>query len=67
MKLRLMDAIPHPEIRGPDTMNVTFETTPDPICGIELRTPGYKLAWNLADYLEKLDENLARAMENGNS
>ncbi|MGB7417359.1 MAG: ATP F0F1 synthase subunit B [Thermosynechococcaceae cyanobacterium] len=33
------------------------------ICGIELKIPGYKLAWNLAHYLERLEENLGRVLE----
>lgn len=32
-----------------------FETSPDLICGIELRTHGHRLAWSLADYLDALE------------
>ena len=32
-----------------------FETTPDLVCGIELRTQGHRLAWSLADYLDSLE------------
>lgn len=40
-----------------------FVIVPDLICGIELKIPGYKLAWNLAHYLERLEENLARVLD----
>ncbi len=40
-----------------------FEIFPDLMCGIELKIPGYKLAWNLAHYLERLEENLARFLD----
>jgi F-type H+-transporting ATPase subunit b len=37
---------------------VQFETAPDLMSGIELRSNGYKLSWNLSDYLETLEEAL---------
>ncbi|PZD70918.1 ATP synthase subunit b [Acaryochloris thomasi RCC1774] len=40
-----------------------FVIVPDLMCGIELKIPGYKLAWNLAHYLERLEENLARVLD----
>lgn len=36
-----------------------FETDPALGCGIELRAPGYKLNWNLAAYLDNLEQTLA--------
>jgi F-type H+-transporting ATPase subunit b len=33
-----------------------FETSPDLLYGIELRSNGYKLSWNVADYLQTLEE-----------
>ncbi|MCL4472949.1 MAG: F0F1 ATP synthase subunit delta [Actinobacteria bacterium] len=45
---------------GPN-VQVRFEVTPKLICGIELKTRGYKAAWSLQDYLETLDESLSRA------
>ncbi|MHB8859352.1 MAG: F0F1 ATP synthase subunit delta [Thermoleophilia bacterium] len=45
---------------GPN-VQVRFEVTPELICGIELKTRGYKAAWSLQDYLETLDESLSRA------
>jgi F-type H+-transporting ATPase subunit b len=35
-----------------------FETAPDLLYGIELRSNGYKLSWNVADYLQTLEEAL---------
>ncbi|MBE7384833.1 MAG: ATP F0F1 synthase subunit B [Leptolyngbya sp. SIO1E4] len=32
-------------------------------CGIELRAPGYKLEWNLAAYLDNLEQTLARILD----
>lgn len=40
-----------------------FVIATDLICGIELKIPGYKLAWNLAHYLERLEENLGRVLD----
>jgi F-type H+-transporting ATPase subunit b len=37
---------------------VQFETSPELMSGIELRSNGYKLSWNLSDYLETLEEAL---------
>ncbi|MGD1944039.1 MAG: hypothetical protein ACFB0G_22310 [Leptolyngbyaceae cyanobacterium] len=40
-------------------ITLEFETNVDLGCGIELRTPGYKLDWNLAAYLNNLEPALA--------
>lgn len=37
---------------------VQFETAPELICGIALKTPGHKVAWSLDEYLEGLEEVL---------
>lgn len=39
--------------------NVRFATTPDLICGIELQTSDYKVAWNLKSYLQSLERHFA--------
>jgi F-type H+-transporting ATPase subunit b len=41
---------------------VSFETAPDLISGIELRTHGGKIGWSVADYLETLEDSLAEAL-----
>lgn len=45
-------------------VKVEFERETDLICGVELRCQGYKLAWNLADYLQGLQEQLQQAFKN---
>lgn len=44
-------------------IEVRFETAPELICGIELKASGRQIAWNLDDYLEALEENLVRALD----
>ena len=66
MQLRLIEAIRgHNPSSQTNSINVEFKTRSDFICGIELKTPGYKLAWNLDHYLTNLEENLARVLDNG--
>ncbi|MDJ0704989.1 MAG: hypothetical protein QNJ46_17035 [Leptolyngbyaceae cyanobacterium MO_188.B28] len=66
-QFKLIEAIQgHNPSGAPNSINVEFNTQSDTLCGIELKTPGYKLAWNLDYYLEGLEENLARVLENGN-
>lgn len=48
-----------------DDVEARFETAPDLICGIELAADGYKIAWSLADYLDSLEEELFKSLENG--
>jgi F-type H+-transporting ATPase subunit b len=38
---------------------VRFETSPELICGVELRVDGEKLAWSVADYLATLARDVA--------
>lgn len=42
---------------------LTFEVDPALNCGLELRAPGYKLAWSLTAYLEALEQRLAAALD----
>ncbi len=35
-----------------------YETSPDLLCGIELRTDGVRVAWSLQDYLGELEKEL---------
>lgn len=41
---------------------VKFETGSEPMCGIELRDRGYKIAWNLEQYLNQLEAETERAL-----
>jgi len=44
-------------------VEVAFETSPEVICGIELKAHGRKLAWSVDNYLDTLEENLREAFE----
>jgi len=41
-------------ILGADT-KFEFKTTPELISGIELNTKGYKLGWNISEYLNSME------------
>lgn len=45
-----------------DPVNLRFETSPDVVCGIELRVPGRKIAWSVPDYLDGLETTLAKML-----
>jgi F-type H+-transporting ATPase subunit b len=40
------------------TVNVRFKRDRDLLCGVELAGSGYKLSWNVADYLAGVDERV---------
>lgn len=42
---------------------VQFETAPALVSGIELVTDGYKVTWNIADYLASLEKSVREAMD----
>lgn len=44
-------------------LEVQFETAPELGFGVELETPGRKLAWSLEQYLGSLEEALAEAIK----
>lgn len=46
-----------------DEVNPHFETAPDLIVGIELKTRGRKIAWNLQHYLDTMEENALHTLE----
>ncbi len=46
-----------------DSKGLQFETSPDVICGIELRAHGRKIAWSVRDYLEGLETTLAEVLK----
>lgn len=45
-------------------VKVKFEQEEKPICGIELHSHGYKLAWNLEHYLTQLEVEMEQALAN---
>lgn len=44
---------------------ISFEESPDLICGIELKAGGRRAAWSLENYLETLEERMALAFRTG--
>jgi len=46
-----------------DEINPHYETASDLILGIELKTRGRKIAWNLRHYLDTMEENALRTLE----
>jgi F-type H+-transporting ATPase subunit b len=50
-------------LHGGRNENLRFATRPELIGGLELRTDGYKVGWNLADYLAALEEEVSEAMQ----
>ncbi len=45
-----------------DPVDLRFETSPEVICGIELRVQGRKIAWSVPDYLDGLETILAKVL-----
>lgn len=50
-----------------DGVTITFETSPDLICGIEIKTTGHKAEWSLRKYVNELRERMATALEESTS
>lgn len=46
-----------------DGLRLHFSTVPELICGIELRTGSYRLAWHLASYLEGIEARVFEALD----
>ena len=44
-----------------DKIEINFKVSPDLICGIETRTEGKKISWNIENYLDGLEEQLKKA------
>lgn len=40
-----------------------FTTSPDLICGVQVKFGGYEISWNLDDYLQILEERLSAAIK----
>jgi len=49
-----------------DGLSMDYRLDPEVIVGIELSTPGRKIAWSLDYYLESLEANLREALEGQN-
>ena len=46
-----------------EEVEVEYQSSPDMILGIELKSHGRKLAWSLDDYLESLEASIGRLLE----
>jgi F-type H+-transporting ATPase subunit b len=44
-------------------IHLRFETSPDLVSGIELRTNGQKVVWSIADYLESLERGVGELLK----
>lgn len=44
------------------SLEVDYQTSPEVILGIEVRTPASKIAWNINDYLQSLQSHMAREL-----
>lgn len=44
-------------------IQIRFDTTPDVISGIELTANGWKLAWNIADFLASLEQSIGELIK----
>lgn len=44
---------------------ITFTTAPDLLCGVALRTNGFKIVWNVDAYLNNIEAGLAQALPGG--
>ncbi|GAI27176.1 unnamed protein product [marine sediment metagenome] len=42
-------------------VEINFKVSPELICGIETRTEGKKISWNIENYLDGLEEQLKKA------
>lgn len=57
---REIEQVLREHITGP--IDLQFETSPDVICGVELRAHGRKIAWSVKDYLEGLETVLGEIL-----
>jgi F-type H+-transporting ATPase subunit b len=46
-----------------DEIEVTYETSPDIMLGIQIKGPGSKIAWSLRGYMQDLEEKVLAALE----
>lgn len=44
-------------------LQIHFERSADPLCGIELDVDGYRIDWNFAAFMEQLDERIDAALD----
>ncbi len=44
-------------------LEITFKNEPELVCGLELSAGGYRVAWNIDDYLADVEEQILRGLE----
>lgn len=67
----VFELVPDQRIEIERTMNekiavetgIEFETVPELVSGIELIADGYKVSWNIADYISLLEKNVGSILE----
>jgi F-type H+-transporting ATPase subunit b len=42
---------------------VSYEVSPDVLCGVEMRVPGHKIGWSLGSYLLSMEETLMATLD----
>ncbi|MEO1400951.1 MAG: hypothetical protein AAFV72_06795 [Cyanobacteria bacterium J06635_1] len=63
LQLRLIEAVQTHLLPQSPPEAFTFEIHPEYLCGIELRTQGYKLDWHIERYLDSLETQFSKALE----
>jgi F-type H+-transporting ATPase subunit b len=48
-------------------IKVDYAESPELICGIQLTASGRRLGWNLADYLENMEQRVQAQLETVNA
>ncbi|MDZ4160201.1 MAG: F0F1 ATP synthase subunit delta, partial [Anaerolineaceae bacterium] len=51
----------HERLRN--SSGIQFETTPDLLCGIEVKSQEHKIAWSLESYFEELEKKLTETFK----
>jgi F-type H+-transporting ATPase subunit b len=62
MQQRIADVV-QAQIMDGRGLDARFETSPELISGIEMQVDGYQVAWTIRDYLDHLEEQIRRTIE----
>ena len=61
--IKELEAVLRKVINNRKSISLSAKTDPDLICGLELEAGGYRLAWNIDSYLEDVEEQILRELE----
>lgn len=64
IRQKAIQAAVHEIYTGNASLTFRFRTSPELVSGIELRCGGYKTSWNIDDYLNILQKNVADFLKN---